>query len=313
VPAEEARGRTTEQVLQRRLESDGETPSGDRLIAILRGREEIWLSVTEAIMRDPAGLVAGRIFAFRDISTERIVEEMKSEFVSAVSHELRAPLTSIYGFAQTLLREDVDFGEDERRTFLRYIASETERLTGIVDALLNVARLDTGDLQVNLGPTDVHAIVEDVVGSAQQSADVNGHRFVLDLPEERIAAEADPDKLRQVLAQLVDNAIRYSPDGGQVTVAARRKTDTVEFVVGDEGIGIPQAEQQRIFSKFYRGDSGREGSAGGGTGLGLFIVQGLVEAMGGRIRVDSAEGEGSRFAFELPAATPAAAGAEQSE
>ena len=106
-------------------------------------------------MRDPAGAVSGRIFAFRDISSDRLVEEMKSEFVATVSHELRGPLTSIYGFAETLLREDVLFGEEERRTFLRYIASESERLTSIVDALLNVARVDTGDLQVDLAPTDV--------------------------------------------------------------------------------------------------------------------------------------------------------------
>src|SRR6202795_4957691 len=104
-----------------------------------RGTEEVCLSVREAVMRDPARAVAGRIFAFRDISTDRLVEQMKSDFVSAVSHELRTPLTSIYGFAETLLRQDVLFGEQERRTFLGYIATESQRLTAIVDALLNVA------------------------------------------------------------------------------------------------------------------------------------------------------------------------------
>src|SRR5207247_2211694 len=99
-------------------------------------------------MRDPAGAVAGRIFAFRDISSDRLVEQIKSDFVSTVSHELRTPLTSIYGFAETLLRQDILFGEDERKTFLGYIASESQRLSAIVDALLNVARLDTGDLKV---------------------------------------------------------------------------------------------------------------------------------------------------------------------
>ena len=95
----------------------------------MRGREEVWLSVTEAVMRDPLGAVAGRIFAFRDISSDRLVEQVKSDFVSTVSHELRTPLTSIYGFAETLLRQDVMFGEEERETFLRYIASESQRLT----------------------------------------------------------------------------------------------------------------------------------------------------------------------------------------
>jgi signal transduction histidine kinase len=287
VPAAEALGRSPQQVL-------GRTLTGAPLVPIARGGGETWLSVTEAVMRDPAGQVAGRIYAFRDISADRFVEEMKSEFVSTVSHELRGPLTSIYGFAETLLREDILFGEEERRVFLGYISSESSRLTGIVDQLLNVARLDTGDLHVNLLPTDVRPLVTEVVTSVEESV---AHSFVLELPPEPLAAEADADKLRQVLAHLVDNAVKYSPDGGRVTVAARRKSDTVEFQVADEGVGIPEAEHDRIFRKFYRADQER-----GGTGLGLFLAQGLVTAMGGRIRVESSEGEGSRFAFELPAA-----------
>src|SRR4029077_11030936 len=155
VPAPSALGRAPVDVLQRSLESAEEGARGDRFVPIMRGREEVWLSVTEAVMRDPLGAVAGRIFAFRDISGDRLVEQVKSDFVSTVSHELRTPLTSIYGFAETLLRQDVMFGEEERQTFLRYIASESQRLTSIVDTLLNVARLDTGDLQVNLAATDV--------------------------------------------------------------------------------------------------------------------------------------------------------------
>ena len=308
VPASDALGRTPFDVLQRKLEPAAGGETGDRLVAIRRGGDEVWLSVTEAVMHDPAGAVAGRIFAFRDISAERVVEEIKSDFVSAVSQELRRPLTSIYGFAETLLRQDVAFGEEERRTFLGYIASESERLTTIVDTLLNVARLESGDLQVQLAPTDVRAVVADVVTSAEETLAVNGHRFVVELPDEPLDAEVDREKLRQVVANLVDNAIRYSPDGGTVTVAARRKDASLEVEVTDEGVGIPEAEQRRIFTKFYRalgaaGDGGR-----GGTGLGLFIAQGLVTAMGGRMWVRSTQGEGSSFAFELPlAAAPALA------
>ncbi|MDX6489731.1 MAG: hypothetical protein QOK13_2346 [Gaiellaceae bacterium] len=302
IPQADALGRTPLQVLGRTLESDGDSPTGDRLLAIQRGGEDAWLSITEAIMRDPAGIVSGRIFAFRDISADRFVEQMKSDFVSTVSHELRTPLTSIYGFAETLLRQDVQFGDEERETFLRYIASEAERLTGIVDALLNVARLDTGDLHVNISPVDVRPVVSEVVSSADDGG-ANGHRFVVELPTEPLRAQADPDKLRQIVAQLVDNAVKYSPGGGTVTIAARRKSETVEFSVADEGMGIPQAEQQRIFRKFYRADSPTDGEESrSGTGLGLFIAQGLVTAMGGRIWVESAEGRGSSFAFELPAA-----------
>jgi PAS domain S-box-containing protein len=302
VPQEEAIGRTTVQVLQRTLESEDDAARpGQRLVSIMRGGEETWLSLSEALMRDPLGAVAGRIFAFRDISADRMVEQVKSEFVAAVSHELRTPLTSIYGFAETLLRQDIPFGEEERRTFLGYIASESERLTEIVDQLLNVARLDAGDLQVELGPIDVGSVVSEVVGTVEESDAMNGHSFKVDLPEERLAAEADADKVRQVFNILVENAIRYSPHGGTVTVGARRNADRVEVRVIDQGIGIPATERERIFRKFYRAESAaRDGAAG--TGLGLFIARELVTAMGGRIWVDSTEGEGSSFAFELPVA-----------
>jgi PAS domain S-box-containing protein len=300
VPATDALGRTVEDVLQRSLSS-----AEGRLVAIQRGTEDVWLSVTEAVMRDPVGAVSGRIFAFRDISNDRLVEEMKSEFVATVSQELRGPLTSIYGFAETLLREDVLFGEDERRTFLRYIASESERLTTIVDSLLNVARLDTGDLQVELAPTDVRSVVSEVVGVVEEPT-ANGHRFVLDLPESPLAAQADRDKLRQILSALLDNAVKFSPYGGTVTVAARRTGDAVEVTVEDEGVGIAQSEQERIFRKFYRG-----GDASSGTGLGLFIAQGLVSAMGGHITVQSEEGKGSQFTFDLPLAAETSVQEEQ--
>jgi PAS domain S-box-containing protein len=306
VQAEDALGRSTLQVLERTLESDDDQDLGDRLVSIRRGDEDVWLSLTEAIMRDPAGAVAGRIFAFRDISAERVVEQMKSDFVAAVSHELRTPLTSIYGFAETLLRQDVLFGEEERHTFLAYIASESERLTGIVDQLLNVARLDTGDLQVNLAPTDVRTAVAEVVRTAEQAPSANAHSFVVDLPEEPLDAEADEEKLRQILVNLIENAVKFSPDGGTVTVAARRADERVEVRVVDEGVGIPEEEQRRIFSRFYRGDWVNRNPVAGGTGLGLFIARGLVSAMGGRIWVDSREGAGSSFAFELPLAREAA-------
>jgi len=305
VPAEAALGRTPVEVLQRELASESESAAGERLLSIQRGGDEVWLSLTEAVMHDPVGSVSGRIFAFRNVSSERIVEEMKSTFVSTVSHQLRAPLTSIYGFAETLLRRDVLFGEEERRTFLEYIASEAQRLTSIVDQLLSVARLEAGDMQVELVPTDLRDVVSDAVASVRDGAALNGHRFVLELPEEPLAASADREKLGQILRNLLDNAVKFSPGGGTVTVEAYRRAGRVEVRVVDQGEGIPEAEREHIFSKFHRADS-----TGGysGAGLGLFIARGLVLAMGGRIWVDSAEGGGSSFAFELPLAEATAQG-----
>ena len=249
-------------------------------------------------MLDPAGAVAGRVFAFRDISRERLVEEMKSDFVNAVSHELRTPLTSIYGFAETLLRGELGFDETERETFLRYIGSESERLIRIVDDLLSVARLEAGTLAVALAPTDVGEVARDGRGGGREQSG-GLHRFAVEVEPAELAVWADREKLGQVLANLLSNAIRYSPEGGTITVAGaqprRRRRDHRER----RGDGHPPTDHQRIFSKFFRAE--RVLSAQG-TGLGLFLVRGLVTAMGGRIWVDSEEGSGSRFTFELPLA-----------
>jgi PAS domain S-box-containing protein len=297
VPASEAVGRQVREVLHRELASEDGRPAGERQVAITRGGKEVWLSLTEAVMRDASGEVAGRIFAFRDVSGERAVEELKSDFVAAVSHELRTPLTSIYGFAETLQRQDVAFGQEERETFLGYIVTESERLIRIVDDLLNVARLDAGTLGLELEPVDVAATVRAAL--ADLAGTDGGRRFVVDLPEHGLVARADPQRLAEVVQHLVDNAIKFSPQGGNVSVSGRRRADTVELRVVDEGLGIPATEQQRIFTKFYRVDTARPGS-GHGTGIGLFLARGLLAAMGGRISVESEEGKGSSFVVELP-------------
>jgi PAS domain S-box-containing protein len=298
VPVAEAVGRRVSETLQRELGSDGTQAPGERQVAIHRGGKEIWLSLTEAVMRDAAGAVAGRIFAFRDVSGERVVEQMKSDFVATVSHELRTPLTSIYGFAETLLRSDVAFREEDRATFLGYIASESERLIRIVDDLLYVARLEAGTLGLAVAPTNVSSVLSETIGRFAAGVGVD-HRFAVDVPDGPLYADADAEKLAEVIEHLVDNAVKFSPGGGTVKVSGRRKSDTVEVRVVDEGIGIPRTDQHRIFTKFYRADSGA-GEAAHGTGLGLFLARGLIAAMRGRIWVESEEGKGSSFVFEVP-------------
>jgi PAS domain S-box-containing protein len=305
VPAAEALGRRVVETLQRELATGDGEPVGERQVAIVRGGKDVWLSLTEAVMRDASGTIMGRIFAFRDVSSERAVEQLKSDFVATVSHELRTPLTSIYGFAETLLRQDVDFGEAERATFLGYIASESERLIGIVDDLLNVARLEAGLLGIATGPTDVAEVLTETVSGFESQG--NGHRFVVDVPERPLAAEADAARLGEVVRHLVDNAVKYSPEGGTITVAARRTADTVEVRVVDEGMGIAHGDRQRIFTKFVRGEAGPLATTQG-TGVGLFLARGLLAAMRGRIWVESEEGAGSSFVFELPVSNAPVAG-----
>ena len=296
VPASEALGRSVPEVLQRELSTNGTEGVVERHVAIRRGGDEVWLALSEAVMLDPAGSVAGRIFAFRDVSSERVVEQMKSDFVSAVSHELRTPLTSIYGFAETLQRSDVDFTDVERESFLRHIAAESERLIRIVDDLLSVARLEAGTLDVALEPTDLGDALREAVAAAQ-GREEGRHRFSVRIEPSELAVRADREKLGLVLANLLDNAVRYSPEGGTITVSARGRSQAAEVTVADEGIGISEPDQQRVFAKFFRSE---RAPAGLGTGLGLFLVRGLVTAMGGRIWLESEEGRGSRFTFELP-------------
>jgi PAS domain S-box-containing protein len=296
VPASEALGRSVPEVLQRELSTNGTEGVVERHVAIRRGGDEVWLALSEAVMLDPAGAVAWRIFAFRDVSSERVVEQMKSDFVSAVSHELRTPLTSIYGFAETLQRSDVDFTDVERETFLRHIAAESERLIRIVDDLLSVARLEAGTLDVALEPTDLGDALRDAAAAAQ-GREEGRHRFSVRIEPAELAVRADREKLGQVLANLLDNAVRYSPEGGTIIVSARGRARAAEVTVADEGIGISEPDRQRVFAKFFRSE---RAPAGQGTGLGLFLVRGLVTAMGGRIWLESEEGRGSRFTFELP-------------
>ena len=162
---------------------------------------------------------------------------------------------------------------------------------------------------MQLGATDVGEVVAEVVAAAKQSLVLDGHEFVLDLPPEPLAAAADREKLRQIVMDLVENAVKYSPGGGTVRVAARRRDDTVEVSVDDEGIGIPQAEQSRIFAKFYRAESSGRDLASGGTGLGLFIAKELLAAMRGRISVRSRRGR--RLELRVRAATLGGAGLER--
>ena len=308
VPAAEALGRRIADVLQRDLAGASRGHGREEPVTITRGGKDVFLSLTEAVMLDPGGGVGGRIFAFRDVSGERVVDQMKSDFVATVSHELRTPLTSIYGFAETLLRSDVAFGEEERATFLGYIATESERLIGIVDDLLSVARLEAGTLGLDLAPVNVAEVLGSVKARAVEHID-GSHQLEIDAPESGLYADADREKLAQILLHLVDNAVKYSPEGGTITIAGRRKTDAIEVRVSDEGIGIPVDDQNRIFTKFYRAGTAPLTGAHG-TGLGLFLVRGLLAAMDGRIAVESVEGEGSTFVFELPVSKSAPRGRE---
>jgi two-component system phosphate regulon sensor histidine kinase PhoR len=280
-----------------RLQDAGSTGAAVE-VRLSHGEKEIWLSARAAQLRDPIEDRVGTVYALRDVSEDRQLDQLKSDFVATVSHELRTPLTSIYGFAETLLRGDVSFPEEDRRTFLGYIASESERLTRLVDGLLSVTRLEAGGVELDLADVDVVDVLREIVVRQSERAR-DTHRVELHVPAEPLVAAADRDKLRQIVLNLVDNAIKYSPNGGTVTVSARRQLDAVEIRVKDEGIGISAADQRNLFRKFFRADA-RMTRGIRGIGLGLYLTRGFITAMGGRIRVESEAGNGSTFIVDLP-------------
>jgi PAS domain S-box-containing protein len=269
----------------------GEGPRSVTVPVELRGGES-WLSFVA--VRSQEGIV----YAFRDQTSEQRLEEAKREFVSIVAHELRTPLTAVLGAAQTLLARDLE--PEHSRALLAMIASEGERLAHITDQLLVASRLDRGELVVEQEPVDVARVARETV-EAMRSALPDGVSLEVDAAGGAITASADEDRTRQILVNLIDNAVKYSPDGGPVAVFVGRDGQTVRLVVSDRGLGIPPAEQTRIFEKFYRADPNLARSPGG-TGLGLYISRELAARMHGRIGVESTPGRGSRFTVELPAA-----------
>jgi PAS domain S-box-containing protein len=260
-----------------------ETASGDR-----------WIAVTGVAFDE------GVVYALRDVSDERALERARSDFVATASHELRTPLAAVYGAARTLRRTDIEIPAEQRDRFLEIIVSETERLTAIVSQILLAGQLEEGRVDVSTSETDLRPLAESVLDSARLRAP---DRIELRLEQNgaRAVALADEDKLRQVLVNLLDNAIKYSPDGGEVTVELAGGHGRVRLAVRDRGLGIPPGEQERIFEKFYRLDPSLTRGVGG-SGLGLFISRELVSRMGGSLTVRSQPGEGAAFVVDLPAA-----------
>ena len=262
-------------------------------------RGERWISISGV------DFFGGIVYAFRDVTDARRLEELKADFVATASHELRTPLAAVYGAAQTLRRHDFALDEAGRNRFVSLIVDESERLNRIVNEILLANQLDAGRLDLVEEPFDASDLIHRVVESAREHGPPR-IRFETIVADGTPPVAADRDRVRQVLVNLVENAIKYSPDGGLITVGAQPTDGTVCFYVRDEGLGIPVDEQARIFEKFYRLDP--EMTRGiGGTGLGLYICSELLERMDGRIWVESQEGVGSTFSFELPAAAEAAA------
>jgi signal transduction histidine kinase len=212
--------------------------------------------------------------------------------VSTVSHEIRSPLTTVKGFTKTLLAKWDQFTDEQKRQMLATIEEDADRVTRLLGELLDVSRIDAGRLQLHRQMLDVPALAERVMD--RMRVHDHGYRLATGFPEEVPRLYADPDKVEQIFTNLVENALKYG--AGKVHVSAEVDDDEVCFTVSDEGPGIPSSQLMTIFGKFFR----RSGERRSGTGLGLYITRGLVEAHGGRIWAESEPDRGSRFHFTLP-------------
>jgi signal transduction histidine kinase len=230
------------------------------------------------------------------LSRLRELDQLKDEFMAVVSHELRTPLASVYGAAMTLQQRELD--DDRRDAMLSIIYRESARLAQLVDQVLWASRLDSGRAETTIESLDAAELARDVVIAAQTHLPPGVSLELSDTGPDRLVA-ADGEKLEHVLSNLVDNAVKYSPDGGRIEVLLEPADGNLRVTVKDEGLGIPAAEQAGIFDKFKRLDPNLTRGVGG-TGLGLYICRELVHQMGGRIWVVSEPAKGSAFSFELP-------------
>jgi signal transduction histidine kinase len=253
------------------------------------GDRDLWLSILA--VRSAAGIV----YAFRDVTDERRLEEEKSDFVATISHELRTPMTGVYGAALTLLRTDIHLSAGQREALLQMIATQAARLGQIVDEVLLTRQLDRGEVHVERTPIDVAHVVRSAVETLQAQLLVE-QEIEVEVDERARVASGDPDRIQQVLVNLIDNALKYG--AAPVKVAAERADARVRIAVSDAGTGVPRDDRERIFEKFYRA-RGRSRPAAGGTGLGLYIARELTERMGGRLHLASEPGQGATFVVEL--------------
>jgi len=264
----------------------------DRFVPVRIEGDERWL--TPALSR----FEGGSVLTIGDSTAGYVLERTRADFVATASHELRTPLTAVYGGARTLVahRDSLERGQQER--LLRMIEQESEHLVQIVDQLLVSAQLDRGGVHLDESEVDVIALCQGLVDSAQMRA-LGRNTVMLQTPTSMETLRCDEQLLRQVLVNLVENAVKYSLSGGRVDLIVSDEPSWVRFEVVDEGIGIPPSEQERIFEKFYRLDAAMSRGVGG-SGLGLYISREIVMQMGGTLTVHSSPGSGSTFVVVLP-------------
>lgn len=249
-------------------------------------------------LKTPESINLGLLLILNDISELKRLETVRKDFIANVSHELKTPVSSIKGYAETIL-SDPGISQEDREEFLKIIYDETSRLSAMINSLLELTRLETFQFGVNKTDIDLACVVRTSLEIMKKRSFLKTIGLKYKGPEGNIVINSDPDMINQVLINLLENAINYSPEGSDIKVILEDERDRVKISVVDQGCGIPQKEQNRIFERFYRVDKDRSRKTGG-TGLGLSVVKHMVENLGGSVGVSSVSGQGATFYFYLP-------------
>ena len=260
------------------------------------GYKRITVGVTYFPLFDRSGNLINVIATLSDITRYREAEELKSTFISVISHELKTPVSLIKGYASTLARDDANWDDDIIREIGQVIEDESDRLNDLINNLLDASRIQAGALTLDIDDVSLEHIARTSVERFKTQTDK--HRFELDFVDDLPTVQADSRRLRQVIDNLISNAIKYSPEGGTIRVGGWQEDDRVVTYVADEGIGIPKDEQVAVFDRFFRVDSGLRRNTQG-VGLGLFLVKAIIEAHDGAVWLNSEPGKGTTFFFAL--------------
>lgn len=267
-------------------------------LSLVLPEEKILMIHATPVVRSSA--TDGAVLVFHDITDLKRLEAVRRDFVANVSHELRTPLSTIKGYAETLLDGAINDAENAQE-FVKIIYDDANQLALLVNDLLDLSKLESGKFILDLEPVSLAPIIEKVLSGLRKSAATKNLEISCHIPEGLAHVKADESRISQVLLNLIDNAIKYTPEGGSVSIELIEKQDAVMVDIKDTGLGIPEKDLPRIFERFYRVDKGRSRMLGG-TGLGLSIVKHIVQSHGGNVFVESVLGQGSTFSFTLPKA-----------
>lgn len=267
----------------------------ESLIIDKKGEEKI-LSCVHSILKFNSEIF-GVLIVFRDITSEKLNQQIKTDFIAGISHDLRTPLSAIKGYASTLLTNEEEFDECTRREFLEVISGEVDHLTRLLDNLMDITKIEAGAIKPYIEEMILAPVLEKAVKTHQFST--KKHKIILNLIDTDTIVLADMYMLQRILNNLINNAIKYSPEGGSIIISAEKKEDMCLISIKDEGLGISEEDQKHIFERFKRSSSKKKNRVWG-SGVGLFIVKTLISSINGNIRVESQLGKGTTFFLTLP-------------